>query len=229
MFSIFKYNDSFCLKEILSKFSDVYSIDIPMPIKIISEKDKKLLFEEAKNNVGCSDKSINIERINRSRMLNISGASSVNIDRDEKAEVISQEYLKLLYQAGYIDYETIIIESTKLLQEKPYVRDCISAKYPWFLIDEYQDLGRPLHEMILSLIDNTNIKFFAVGDPDQSIYGFQGAIPEYLLELANRPDVTQIKLINNYRSNQDIINGSELVLNRQRGYIAKTRNNEKAI
>lgn len=220
---------SFCLVEILGKFSDVYSLNIPIPIKIISEKRKVSLFEKAKHNVGCKDRSLKIERMNCARMLSIDGVSNVSIDRDAEAELIADEYEKLLFQAGYIDYETIIIESTKLLQEKPYVRECISAKYPWLLIDEYQDLGRPLHEMVLSLIDHTNIKFFAVGDPDQSIYGFQGAVPDYLRELAERADVQKIVLRNNYRSNQDIIDGSELVLDQQRGYVAKTRESENAV
>lgn len=220
---------SFCLTEILGKFSEVYSLNIPKPIRIASEKQRAKLFEMAKNNIGINDKYFKIERMNCTRMLGISGVSSINVDIDEEAELIASEYEKLLNQAGFIDYETIIIESTKLLQEKSYVRECISAKYPWLLIDEYQDLGRPLHEMVLSLIDNTNIKFFAVGDPDQSIYGFQGAVPDYLIELANRPDVQKITLLNNYRSNQDIIDGSELVLDQQRGYVAKTRENENAI
>lgn len=219
---------SFCLTEILGKFSNVYSLDIPTPIRIASEKQRTKLFEEAKKNTGCNDKYFKIERMNRTRMLCISGVSNICVDRDEPAEKIANEYEKLLNKAGVIDYETIIIESTKLLQNKPYVRECISAKYPWLLIDEYQDLGRPLHEMVLSLIDNTSIKFFAVGNPDQSIYGFQGAVPDYLVELADRPDVQRIKLLNNYRSNQDIIDGSELVLDQQRGYIARTRKNEIA-
>lgn len=218
---------SFCLTEILGKFIDVYSLNIPIPIKIISEKEKANLFEKAKHNVQYS--YLKIERMNCARMLSIAGASKVSIERDEEAELVADEYEKLLFQAGCIDYETIIIESTKLLQEKPYVRECISAKYPWILIDEYQDLGRPLHEMVLSLMKYTNIKFFAVGDPDQSIYGFQGAVPDYLHELAERSDVKKIVLRNNYRSNQDIIDGSELVLNQQRGYVAKTRESENAV
>lgn len=220
---------SFCLTEILGKFSDIYSLNIPMPINIVSEKQRAKIFEDAKKNIGCKDEYFRIDRMNRARMLSISGVSNICVDRDETAEIVAKEYEKLLNKAGVIDYETIIIESTKLLQEKPYVRECISAKYPWLLIDEYQDLGRPLHEMVLSLIDNTNIKFFAVGDPDQSIYGFQGAVPDYLIELASRPDVQKITLLNNYRSNQDIVDGSELVLNQQRGYVAKTRENENAI
>lgn len=219
---------SFCLSEILGKFSDVYSLNIPTPIKIISGKEKVKLFEEAKHIVQCNN-YLKIEKMDCARMLNIAGVSNITIDRDEDVELIADEYEKLLFQAGCIDYETIIIESTKLLQEKPYVRECISAKYPWLLIDEYQDLGRPLHEMVLSLIDHTNIKFFAVGDPDQSIYSFQGAVPDYLRELAERSDVTKIVLRNNYRSNQDIVDGSELVLDQRRGYIAKTREGENAV
>ena len=219
---------SFCLSEILGKFSDVYSLNIPTPIKIISEKEKAKLFDKAKHNVQCGS-YLKIEKMNCARMLSITGVSDITIDRNEDVELVTDEYEKLLFQAGCIDYETIIIESTKLLQEKPYVRECISAKYAWLLIDEYQDLGRPLHEMVLSLIEHTNIKFFVVGDPDQSIYSFQGAVPHYLRELAEKPDVTQIVLRNNYRSNQDIIDGSELVLDQQRGYIAKTRENERAL
>ena len=219
---------SFCLSEILGKFSDVYSLSITTPIKIISAKEKAKLFAEAKYNAQCNS-YLKIERMDCARMLSIAGVSTITTDVDGDAELVADEYEKLLFRAGYIDYETIIIESTKLLQEKPYVRECISAKYPWFLIDEYQDLGRPLHEMVLSLIDHTNIKFFAVGDPDQSIYSFQGAQPDYLRELAERPDVTKIVLRNNYRSNQDIIDGSELVLDQQRGYIAKTREGENAV
>ena len=220
---------SFCLTEILGKFGDVYALKIPTPIKIISEKEKANLFEKAKHNVQCEDRYLKIEKMNCARMLSIAGVSNIGIEVDEKEEVIADEYEKLLFQTGCIDYETIIIESTKLLQEKPYVRECISAKYPWLLIDEYQDLARPLHEMVLSLIDHTNIKFFIVGDPDQSIYSFQGAVPDYLRELAKRSDIQKIVLRNNYRSNQEIIDGSELVLDQKRGYVAKTRESENAI
>ena len=55
-------------------------------------------------------------------------------------------------EAGYIDYEGIILISTKILQEHEYVRKCISAKFPWLVIDEYQDLGKPLHEMVMALL-----------------------------------------------------------------------------
>ncbi len=101
---------------------------------------------------------------------------------------------KRLYKLGFMDYESIIKYSTLLIQEQEYVRKCLNAKFPWILIDEYQDLGRPLHEMVLSLFTLTDIKIYAVGDPDQSIYGFSGAIPDYLHELYKHNDIIPIEL-----------------------------------
>ena len=62
---------------------------------------------------------------------------------------------------------------------------------------------------------NSGIEVFAVGDPDQSIYGFAGANPKYLYDLASVPDVHVVNLKFNYRSTQQIIDGSQLVLTPQ--------------
>ena len=95
------------------------------------------------------------------------------------------------------------------------------ARYPWIIVDEYQDLGKPLHELILTLLDMTEVNVFAVGDADQSIYDFQGAAPDYLVELSQREDVSCIYLKNNYRSAQTIVDASEYILESSRGYTAR--------
>ena len=154
--------------------------------------------------------------------------SSVTIESYDVALKVAREYEKRLYENGYLDYEAIVKFSTILIQNEEYVRTSLSMRFPWILIDEYQDLGRPLHEMILALLTNTNIKIFAVGDPDQSIYGFVGAIPDYLMEIYKREDTISIELKNNYRSNQDIVDASQIVLKRDRQYKAVTRLSQKA-
>ncbi len=219
---------SFCLSEIITTFAEMYKANIPMPIKLVSEKTKKALVNEAATLLGMEAPK-SYTQMDSTRLLRISGKSQMNVILKQDDILLADKYENLLYEKGYIDFESIIIESTKMLQQYPYIRKCLSAKYPWILIDEYQDLGRPLHEMVISLIDNTDIRFFIVGDPDQSIYGFQGAIPYYLTELSERKDIENIVLKNNYRSNQDIVDGSELILSQKRGYIAKTRKNENAI
>lgn len=218
---------SFCISEILGKFANLYNYGLPKEMKIIPEKVKKKIYNEVLSELNID--KFSIIDMNKERSLNIAGVSNVNVVSNPIAKKIADEYEKRVFAAGYIDYESIIIYSTRLIQEHEYVRKCLSAKFPWIVVDEYQDLGRPLHEMILSLFLQTDIKVFAVGDPDQSIYGFSGAIPDYLMELFQRSDIIPIELKNNYRSNQDIIDGSEMVLDISRDYHAKTRKGEPAV
>lgn len=220
---------SFCISEILEKFADLYNYGLPFPIKIVPEKLSTKILNEIKTEMGILKKKYRMEAINKERSLNINGISTIESESDPTAKKIGEEYEKRVFEAGYIDFESVILYSTKLIQEQEYVRRCLSAKFPWIVIDEYQDLGRPLHEMILSLFTQTDIKIFAVGDPDQSIYGFAGAVPDYLLELYSREDIISVELKNNYRSNQDIIDGSETVLNISRDYHAMTREGEPAV
>lgn len=219
---------SFCIAEILNVFGQIYNYNITYPIKIISDNEKKKLFEIIKKEQGYEQKLFKKEDMDRVRNLKIRGKSKVIVTIDKDILKVANEYEDRLERMGMIDYESIINYSTRMIQQHEYVRKCLSAKFPWILIDEYQDLGKPLHEMILSLFESADIKIFAVGDPDQSIYSFSGATPNYLLELRNKENVEVIELKNNYRSNQDIIDGSETVLNITRNYNAATRKDEKA-
>ena len=219
---------SFCIKEVLSRFAHLYNYNIPLPIKIISDNEKNKLFNKVVNDLGVANTNITLLDMDKERTLNIFGMSSVTIESYDVALKVAREYEKRLYKNGYLDYEAIVKFSTILIQNEEYVRKSLSKRFPWILIDEYQDLGRPLHEMILSLFINTNTKVFAVGDPDQSIYGFTGAIPDYLDEIYNRDDIISIELKNNYRSNQDIVDASQVFLKKDRRYRAVTRLSQRA-
>lgn len=220
---------SFCIAEILNVFGQLYNYNITYPIKIISDNEKKKLFETIKKEQGYEQKLFKKDDMDRIRNLKIRGKSKVIVTINKDILKVANEYEERLERMGMMDYESIINYSTRMIQEHEYVRKCLSAKFPWILIDEYQDLGKPLHEMVLSLFEYTDIKIFAVGDPDQSIYSFSGATPNYLLELRNKDNIEVIEFKNNYRSNQDIIDGSETVLNIKRNYNAATRKDEKAI
>src|SRR3954465_12711667 len=95
--------------------------------------------------------------------------------------------------------------------------DCLLAKYP-VLVDEYQDLGTALHRMVMGLCFSTGVRLFAVGDVDQSIYGFPGANPALLQRLSERADVERVSLRLNYRSGARIVTASQYALGEDRGY-----------
>lgn len=207
---------SFCLSEIITPFAALYpQYKIPLPIRIISEAEKNRLFDS--QNYEGTPKLIDVDK---ERTRNIKGISRVAIESYDIALKAAISFEELLIQNGYLDFISMVKKSVELVKNEPYVRKALEAKYPWIIVDEYQDLGKPLHELILTLLNLTRIKVFAVGDADQSIYDFQGAAPDYLVELSQRQDVSCIHLKNNYRSSQTIVDASEYVLKSSRGYIA---------
>ncbi len=130
---------------------------------------------------------------------------------DDRLPAIVAGYEAGLRKRHRLDFDDIVIVALRLIESDSHVRAVLEAKYPWLVVDEYQDLGLPLHKIVLSLM-KTGVRVFAVGDPDQSIYGFTGARPEYLDALAKRKDVTSVRLGLNYRSHQSIIDASLHVL-----------------
>ena len=207
---------SFCLSEIITPFAALYpQYKIPLPIRIISEAEKNRLFNS--QNYEGTPKLIDVDK---ERTRNIKGISRVAIESYDIALKAAISFEELLIQNEYLDFISMVKKSVELIKNESYVRKALEAKYPWIIVDEYQDLGKPLHELILTLLNLTRIKVFAVGDADQSIYDFQGAAPDYLIELSQRQDVSCIHLKNNYRSSQTIVDASEYVLKSSRGYIA---------
>ena len=207
---------SFCLSEIITPFAALYpQYKTPLPIRIISEAEKNRLFNS--QNYEGTPKLIDVDK---ERTRNIKGISRVAIESYDIALKAAISFEELLIQNEYLDFISMVKKSVELIKNESYVRKALEAKYPWIIVDEYQDLGKPLHELILTLLNLTRIKVFAVGDADQSIYDFQGAAPDYLIELSQRQDVSCIHLKNNYRSSQTIVDASEYVLKSSRGYIA---------
>jgi DNA helicase-2/ATP-dependent DNA helicase PcrA len=127
---------------------------------------------------------------------------------DVRLPACAEGYANALRDAKRIDFDDIVAASFLLVEEDAYVRAFLAAKFPYFVIDEYQDLGLALHRMVLAFVERTGAKAFVVGDPDQSIYGFSGARPEFLEEFSERNDVHKVKLEMNYRCRQEIIDAS---------------------
>lgn len=134
--------------------------------------------------------------------------------------LVVNEYEDLLLKKGLVDLEGIILIALDLIRKHEWIRQLVAARFPWLAVDEYQDLGGPLHRIVTSLVDSAAVKVFAVGDPDQTIYDFTGANPKYLAELAAREDFESVRLKFNYRSGRRIIDASQAALapSEPRGY-----------
>lgn len=190
------------------RYFEKYSLD-----NIFDEKSKRLLLKGIL-------KSLNIENADDDETIGqvineISYVKNELMDiRDFTSEILtSDEFLKTynLYeehknQHNKIDFDDMLIKTYHLLNHNKSALNMVRGIYRYILVDEFQDINKVQFE-VLKLIANPNNNIFVVGDEDQSIYGFRGARPDFLLEFEEYFKGTKKVLLDiNYRSKDEIIN-----------------------
>lgn len=115
-------------------------------------------------------------------------------------------------KANVLDFSELILRSVELLRSNPEVRKFLNNKFRQILVDEFQDTNSIQYEW-LKLLSGENSNVLIVGDDDQSIYGWRGAVMDILNRFYNDyPHVTLYKLIRNYRSTSAILaNANRLI------------------
>lgn len=114
-------------------------------------------------------------------------------------------YRQLLDEKSYLDYSTILVEAAKLLSDDRGVRERLSKRIKYVIVDEYQDVN-PIQEAIISSLHDLGAHVCAVGDDDQTIHQWRGSDVQNILTFKTRyPDVDQIPLEENFRSSEGIV------------------------
>ncbi len=113
---------------------------------------------------------------------------------------------------GWMDYDDLLIEAVHLLQEDAGLQARYRGKFRFVSIDEYQDID-PLQYRLVRLIVHSNGNLFAIGDPDQAIYGFRGSDVAFFLRFREDfPQAREIRLTRNYRSGRSILSASNQLI-----------------
>lgn len=113
------------------------------------------------------------------------------------------EYKKLCWEEGLISHDDVLFLSFEILKRFKRIIEVIRAKFPYILIDEFQDTS-PIQAEILKLLGKNESIIGVIGDVAQSIFSFQGAEPIKFQEF-NLKNLVEYKLENNYRSTNEII------------------------
>lgn len=131
-------------------------------------------------------------------------------------------YQKRLMDANAVDFDDIIFKTVELLKFDDEVRDYYQKKFRYVCIDEYQDTNHAQFVLTTLLCGGYN-NVMAVGDDDQSIYRFRGAVIENILNFDSEfPDVKLIKLEQNYRSTPEILGAANSVIRNNGGRKSKS-------
>jgi DNA helicase II / ATP-dependent DNA helicase PcrA len=201
----------FSLLHVIQPFAHLYpQYAIKYPIKILPYEVSNQIHESILEELEIENEyDVSITEINKHRSLAISGRSLIQIPSTKLITEAARLFEEKTRRTEYIDFVDIINISARIIHEQEYVRQSLQSRFPWLLVDEYQDLGKALHEMVLELLFSAGIKLYAVGDENQSIYGFNGGYPDFLNELTRYDsEIRTIKLSANYRSTQHIIDAS---------------------
>ncbi len=117
-----------------------------------------------------------------------------------------KKYDDLRQENNFIDFSSIQVEAYKLLNHNKDILSDLQNKIKYMMIDEYQDTNH-IQEALTFLIGDKNKNICVVGDDDQAIYRFRGATVRNILEFPHHfINCKKIELVNNYRSNSDIVN-----------------------
>lgn len=145
--------------------------------------------------------------------LNAQQAQAQAQDADEQTTArIMARYEERLAAYQSVDFDDLIGLPLKLLQEHPNVREQWQAGFKHVLVDEYQDTNATQYEL-LKLLVGPQGRFTAVGDDDQSIYGWRGATLDNLKKLPqDYPGLKVVKLEQNYRSTSAILRAANNVI-----------------
>jgi uncharacterized protein (TIGR00375 family) len=130
--------------------------------------------------------------------------------QDPELGVILHRYEETLIKHNAFDFDDLICKPVSLLREFHHVLQVYRERYGYVLIDEYQDINQAQYELVRLLMPGPEANLFAIGDPDQAIYGFRGADVGFINRFLNDyPGAAVYSLKKSYRCSSFILKASQ--------------------
>jgi DNA helicase-2/ATP-dependent DNA helicase PcrA len=188
---------------------------------IYDESDQQAIVKQAMRRMSLDDKTLTPRTV----LGKISWAKNHMIDPQEyylgSSDPISERvaqlyevYRKELLKNNALDFDDLLLEAVRLLKASGETRERYNRRFRYIMIDEYQDTNRPQYEL-MKLLAGEHHNICVVGDEDQSIYSWRGADIRNILEFEKDfPETKTIRLEQNYRSTQVILEAASAVVAR---------------
>lgn len=192
---------------------------------IYDTDDSRRLMKDCQAVLNIDDKVLS----HKSILSAISRAKDSMIDEKEYADSVGDDfrkrdisraytlYQKRLREGDAMDFDDLLFNTVKLFKKNPDVLERYQNRFKYVLVDEYQDTNLVQYEFI-RLISQKHNNLCVVGDDDQSIYKFRGATIENIMNFEKTyPNAKVIKLEQNYRSTQTILDAANAVIENNKG------------
>ncbi|MGW5666672.1 ATP-dependent helicase [Micromonospora sp. NPDC003776] len=210
---------AFCLQHVLMPYGGIAGRPLSPSCQVLDADDSDRLWEQALTRAGIplGRRGARGELPTVTQIRRRHAADEDISDFTVQHRRAVADYERRLHEQDLLDFDAMTFDALRILRDSSPARELLVARFPHLVVDEYQDLGPALHALVTVLLD-AGVTVTAVGDPDQTMFEFQGADPRYLRELGRRRDVTQIQLTLNYRSGSALIAAGRAALGADPGY-----------
>jgi DNA helicase-2/ATP-dependent DNA helicase PcrA len=134
---------------------------------------------------------------------------------------VYRKYQEYLAQCNAMDFSDLIMNILLLFRYNKRVKAALQSRYKYILVDEYQDTNRAQFELLSTLVDRHQ-NLFVVGDDDQSIYSWRGAVPANIIQFGSiYPKAKKVTLENNYRCTSTIVDAAREMISCNKERVAK--------
>ncbi|MCR1898789.1 DNA helicase PcrA [Irregularibacter muris] len=208
---------------------DIEKLDYGRNFVIYDTIDQKSLMQECLRELNMSEKQFPIPGVTsaiseaKDKLLTPEEYLRQNQEnyRLEKIGSVYRLYQRKLKKNNALDFDDLIFKTIELFRENPEVLEYYQRKFKYLLVDEYQDTSHAQYQLI-EMLSRLYKNLCVVGDDDQSIYRFRGADLRNILEFErDYPNAKIIKLEQNYRSFQNILDAANCVIQNNTGRKSK--------
>ena len=200
--------------------------NLPETFQILDSADQKSAIKRVMKTIGIDEDLISSKEamyfINNNKEEGIrSQQFKAYDDVSKKLNSIYAAYDMQCQKEGVVDFAELMLRCLELFQQNSTIRQHYQEIFKHILVDEFQDTSR-LQYQWLKILTSPESFIFAVGDDDQSIYGFRGARPGNMKDLQKDFDIKNvIKLEQNYRSKNNILNAANAIIENNNDRLGK--------
>ncbi|MFW2607811.1 ATP-dependent helicase [Aliarcobacter butzleri] len=188
---------------------------------IIDTDDKKRILKSINKEIPSALLASEVSKYKNSLMSPSEVKATAQLKLYQEIAQIYEDYEKYLEKNNLVDFDDLLLLPYKILKNNENLAKQISQKYQYIMVDEYQDTNE-LQYRLLRLLCSSHNNLCVVGDDDQSIYGWRGATIKNILNFSDHfENSLVIKLEDNYRSTDTILNHANQLIEHNRDRLGK--------
>ena len=208
---------------------DITALNYPKNFTVIDADDQRQILKEAYKEIGIDKKEYPyggmLDYIANNKYMNVDPAKAMEFAYGEPKIVnrakVYEYYDKRLHQLYALDFDDLILFTTRLFELFPAILEKWSSKFHYIHVDEFQDVDREQYKLI-KLLSTVHDNVYVVGDPDQTIFTWRGADVNIIVHFDRDFENTKTIILNqNYRSTNNILSGANSLIKNNKARLDK--------